>query len=611
MGGAPWRWSRSKSVRSGSSTASNDVMMEEVPRGSTETQRRNGFKQSHAKDRGVAITEDITNGNYLCSICTEPVVTGNTREYSMWHCTQCYNVFHFRCVKAWADASGTMGVLGYKSWKCPYCQHLYEKIPSASCWCGKESFDLNVAPAGKPNACLKTCERSGVCKHGNASLCSKKCHPGPCTWNCTAICNQLPPRPIKPPGMVSRFRKRFKERPKGKLPGVIAMFMMICAVYTAIWFFVAHHIRWWAHPYEFPNFIKSSAAGWEVAMLIILGIFIIWPLLGVLLFSFSTEFGALVAHLLNLDTPTTKKTRKGCITLVMYGFLLVVGMGLWIGPWVGFCGGADIEWFYQMRNSCNGLNTRILMDSVTNPRYKFTFQSLTKSVKDTTFYLANHLEPEPNTNNPFQYYQRLSGSTSTTPNIAIDIDMQHNLWRMMSLNDTDVANNWTANAAKISGYAPGTKILQLPVVPMFKPINETIIRNGTFTDVTNAARHMHIPELGLSIANMYMFYQKCSFEPFMRVFNTSGLQGDAKGMASLLDSKWQGQYDDKVVMRTASFGHGRQKLSMCGKEGNAIDLGAQSVPVKEGMQDEMLVPFALMAAVRMRINETDYRSLDC
>ncbi|KAH6683978.1 hypothetical protein B0J14DRAFT_465718 [Halenospora varia] len=511
MGGAPWRWSRSKSVRSSSSTASNDVMMEEVPRGSTETQRRNGFKQSHAKDRGVAITEDITNGNYLCSICTEPVLTGNTREYSMWHCVQCYNVFHFRCVKAWADASGTMGVLGYKSWKCPYCQHQYEKIPSASCWCGKESFDLNVAAAGKPNACLKTCERSGVCKHGNASLCSKKCHPGPCMWKCTAICDQLPARPIKPPGMISRFRKRFKERPKGKLPGVIAMFAIICAVYTAL-----------------------------------------------------------------------------C-----------------------FCGGADIEWFYQMRNSCNGLNTRILMNSAQNPRYKFTFQSLTKNVKDSTFYLANHLEPEPNTNNPFQYYQRLSGSTSTTPNIAIDIDMQHNLWRMISLNDTDIANNWTANAAKISSYVPGTKILQFPVVPMFKPINETVIRNGTFTDVTDAAKHMHIPELGLSIANMYMFYQKCSLEPFMRVFNTSGLQGDTKGMASLLDSKWQGQYDDKVVMRTASFGHGRQKLSMCGREGNVVDMGAQSVPVKEGMQDEMLVPFALMAAVRMRINETNYRSLDC
>lgn len=38
------------------------VPMTDVPRLSTETQRRNGFRQSHAPDRETRIIEDIRNG---------------------------------------------------------------------------------------------------------------------------------------------------------------------------------------------------------------------------------------------------------------------------------------------------------------------------------------------------------------------------------------------------------------------------------------------------------------------------------------------------------------------------------------------------------------------
>ncbi|KAF4624813.1 hypothetical protein G7Y89_g13360 [Cudoniella acicularis] len=583
---------------------------DEVPRGSTETQRRNGFAQSHAKDRGVRITEDITNGNYMCSICTEAIVAGNSREYSMWHCTDCFNVFHFRCVKAWADASGTLGITGQKTWKCPFCQVYQDKLPKATCWCGKESFDLSNAAAPKPNACLNKCERKGSCAHGNSTICSKNCHPGPCKWKCTATCDNLPPRPVKPPGAIARFRKRFKDRPKGKITGVIVLFTLLAASNVAMYFFFAAHVRWWAHPYEYPNFSTSSVSDWETGLLIVFGGLIIWPLLCVLIFGFCNETSEVVSQLLDLKTPTTKKNRKACTLFLLNSFLFIVGLTLAVLPWVGFCGGPDIAWYNQMKDSCNGLNTRIWMDSAINPRYTFTFQSLTPNIKDSNFFLASHLEPVPDSNQPFQYYQRLSGGTPNTPNVAVDIDMQNNLWRIMSLNDTDIANNWTANAAKINTDIPGTSILEFPVLPTFKPINETLLRNGTFTPVSWTNIHMNIPELNLAIANMNGWYQMCDLEPFMRVFNTSGLAQESSEMSALLDAKWNGTPNDKVVMRTASFGHGRGGISMCIKEGDIMDLAAEETPVNQGVQDEMLVPFALLAAVRMRVNETDFRTLD-
>jgi hypothetical protein len=39
-----------------------DVALQDMPRLSTETQRRNGFVQSAAEDRGTRIAEDMRNG---------------------------------------------------------------------------------------------------------------------------------------------------------------------------------------------------------------------------------------------------------------------------------------------------------------------------------------------------------------------------------------------------------------------------------------------------------------------------------------------------------------------------------------------------------------------
>lgn len=40
----------------------DEVQMNDIPRLSTETQRRNGFRQSQAPDRSTRIVEDLRNG---------------------------------------------------------------------------------------------------------------------------------------------------------------------------------------------------------------------------------------------------------------------------------------------------------------------------------------------------------------------------------------------------------------------------------------------------------------------------------------------------------------------------------------------------------------------
>jgi hypothetical protein len=44
---------------------SGDIALRDMPRLSTETQRRNGYVQSRAADRGTRIVEDMRNGKWV------------------------------------------------------------------------------------------------------------------------------------------------------------------------------------------------------------------------------------------------------------------------------------------------------------------------------------------------------------------------------------------------------------------------------------------------------------------------------------------------------------------------------------------------------------------
>ncbi|TAQ91398.1 hypothetical protein B7494_g352 [Chlorociboria aeruginascens] len=211
-------------------------------------------------------------------------------------------------------------------------------------------------------------------------------------------------------------------------------------------------------------------------------------------------------------------------------------------------------------------------------------------VENHEFHLASRLRPVMHSSQPFQYYERFSGSSSQTQHIAVDVDIKKGHWRMLKLNGPDLENEWMADAFKSN-----------KTLPEFSDISEELIKTGIFTGISPDNPHMTIPELDLVISNMHPFLYGCGQQPFLRVFNVAGKARDEGiKMASKL---WTNKYDESIVMRTASFGHGSQRLDMCVKEGNIRDgSGEQNV---EGMHDDLLIPMALISAARKRVEEMD------
>lgn len=235
----------------------------------------------------------------------------------------------------------------------------------------------------------------------------------------------------------------------------------------------------------------------------------------------------------------------------------------------------------------------------------FQLRSFSDSVETQIFYLGSHLKPKLDSYEPFQYYHRLSGSTLYTPYIAVDVDFHTDKWRIIKLNESDSVNEWTAYKRNIA-VKSRKGLAQLPSPGKFHPISEEQLMNGTFTNVHPESKHMHIPELKLAIANLDGFFSNYQIEPFLRVFNTRGLDDDeAKRM---LDDPWDNLPNKRVVMRTAAFGHGRSRLSMCIKEGTLREMLSLTLDDGQGISNEMLVPFAIISALRNRVNETEIRS---
>lgn len=217
-------------------------------------------------------------------------------------------------------------------------------------------------------------------------------------------------------------------------------------------------------------------------------------------------------------------------------------------------------------------------------------------------------------NKPFRYYHRVAGGGSIIGNIAVDIDFENNLWRVMKQNDTDLAHickpyllhNQTLNKPS---HMPKDKDLHIyigmshdsklpipdseppkfPIEPTFRPIREDEMLSGAFSSVSPEQPHMFIPSLYLAIPNMYIFIHSCYIEPFMRVIDVSQLEHDKNEMKRVLESQWDGKSDDRVLMRTAAFGHGRGDLSICAREGAVITPLKGDMPAGDGMMNELLV----------------------
>ncbi|KUJ19684.1 uncharacterized protein LY89DRAFT_457921 [Mollisia scopiformis] len=246
-----------------------------------------------------------------------------------------------------------------------------------------------------------------------------------------------------------------------------------------------------------------------------------------------------------------------------------------------------------MKDSCNGFNMRVSMNS----EYRFKIRSVTPDVRSREFFYASRLEPVVQGNETFQYFHRISGSTPQTKHIAVDVDIQNKAWRLLRLNGTDNQNEWL-------GY--GSRHTNVTRLPKFFTLSAHIVQKGTMS-LHKHQKHMHIPELNMSASNMKDFLHSVNQEPFLRIYDTRGLNDDQ--VTSLLDKKWSSKSDPRVIMRTAAFGHGRKTLGysrrslyMCVREheGYSSDRFAEHAAPRHvvGIDDRNLVPLAIVWALR-------------
>lgn len=291
--------------------------------------------------------------------------------------------------------------------------------------------------------------------------------------------------------------------------------------------------------------------------------------------------------------------------------------------------GPDIAWYNQFRHSCDGFETRIRMDCKARhlpnftmallttisgqtvdqdgskgeirPAQDFNFVSLDVPNRNQTFHLAAHFEPKLASSEPFQFYYRFGGLTNDGRNLAVDVDAGRQQWRLSLLSGPDSANKWLAQQSHTLGY-PRSQL------PQFSRLIQDVIRNGTFGYSDRDPQYIHIPELDFVIGNMVDFLSRCEYEPSIRVYNAHGLDG--AGRRALGDLPWSSHSGDRVVIRGASFGHGRKRLDMCLREG-PIQPQTLERTDEGAVADELLVPFAIISALRHQVWESRRRRFEC
>ena len=106
---------------------------------------------------------------------------------------------------------------------------------------------------------------------------------------------------------------------------------------------------------------------------------------------------------------------------------------------------------------------------------------------------------------------------------------------------------------------------------------------------------MLVPELSLTIPNMYNFTKWCGAEPFLKVLDISDIENNPKELDYTLEARWDDhKHDQRTVMRTTAFGMSKGPLEMCVREGNQIKSKQREVKSSyTGVQEEILVSLTL------------------
>ena len=271
--------------------------------------------------------------------------------------------------------------------------------------------------------------------------------------------------------------------------------------------------------------------------------------------------------------------------------------------------GSNVAWYNQMKNSCNGLDTRTYLNKGNG---SFEFDSITGLPQKQSFSLASRHDIAKHSTRPFVYFERFSGGSDMKRNhFVVDVDIQNGIWRLLHTSGPDLANDYFAAGMDKLQNQLSSKMLVPPTI-----YNEHI-KNGTFYGIKSPVdnsrpRHMHIPELNFYVANMYDFMYNEAYEPFLRVFRAFGRS--VEELLEVAEQKWTDKNDASVMMRTASFGHGRGPLSMCLREGQFDRYAANEM--QESVSEDVLITFAIITAhwtkyKEMKVREVEkYRQID-
>jgi hypothetical protein len=269
--------------------------------------------------------------------------------------------------------------------------------------------------------------------------------------------------------------------------------------------------------------------------------------------------------------------------------------------------GPQIAWNLQMKDSCRLSNQRVyrksifvylvhLANSLTVPgRSKtvlpvFTVRNGTAYEADT-MYLGTH---DSLVNGSNQTCQRLTGRSTDGTYIACDIDTFNRTWSLYSLNAKDLA---------IRRQATGKDTLDDTHSGIWtsrtQTVIPTLIQYGTFSLVNKENKHLFITELDVAMAKYWDFRDSFEQQPFLRIFDINNLNQSV--IDTMPDSEWSLTRDgSRIIMRTASFGHGRKRLDMCVREESAFASQKPRVWTVHGLHEMMFVPLAIVQAFRVQ-----------
>jgi hypothetical protein len=172
--------------------------------------------------------------------------------------------------------------------------------------------------------------------------------------------------------------------------------------------------------------------------------------------------------------------------------------------------------------------------------------------------------------------------------LYVDFDLRFNRWRTLNVT-----------------YPPSQ-----PETGRSKPTSTTLDRIGTWSEVNKTSPHLHLNGLQLHIPNFYYFDKHCFYQPFMTVFNTTGM--NASDIQRQSEEEWSSESKENVVMRTASFGKYPSQLEACISEWNyeVVKEGEEYI-MRYGMSEEMVIPLGLIAATRLQMKEDGRYSKGC